>query len=156
MTLLGLKEKNTKMLLWCIFLGPFAKESFIFIAPLIFFFSHINKGKLLLWFGLSGLLVFSYHFLYDYYFPPKIVGWFMAEFYHFYLLKNGLTLLFSFYGLYKIHINIGVWIILPVVACYYSPALRKQLKENLDLCKLCFLLSVLSYIEYTSEKTGWE
>ncbi|MES2618582.1 MAG: hypothetical protein V4613_11930 [Bacteroidota bacterium] len=132
MTLVGLKEKNTKMLLFCLLLGPFAKESYIFIAPMIFFFGAFNKRRLLGWFALSGLLVFSYHFLYDYYYPPAVVGWFKAEIYHFYFLKKGLAMLFSFYGLYKIAINIGFWILLPVIAAYYSPALRLQLKKYCD------------------------
>ena len=38
MTLLGIKTKNTTLIVVTIFLGPWAKESFLFVAPLIFFF----------------------------------------------------------------------------------------------------------------------
>jgi len=143
MTLVGLKEKNNKMLLFCLFVGPFAKESYIFIAPMIFFFGPFNKFNLLGWFGLSGLLVFGYHFLYDYYYPPKVVGWFKAELYHFYFLKKGLGMLFSFYGLYKIFINIGLWLALPIAACFYSVALRQQLKKYFDRSILYFVAAVI-------------
>lgn len=143
MTLVGLKEQHKKILLICLFLGPFAKESYIFIAPMIFFFGPFNKLKLLGWLGLSGLLVFSYHFIYDYYYPPKVVGWFKAEIYHFYFLKKGLAMLFSFYGLYKILINIGLWLLLPLVACYYSPVLRQQLKKYFNASILFFTGAVV-------------
>ena len=143
MTLVGLKERNTKLLLFCLFIGPFAKESYIFIAPMIFFFGPFNKWKLLGWFGLSGLLVFGYHFIYDYYYPPKVVGWFLAEVYHFYFLKKGLAMLFSFYGLYKIVINIGFWLLLPLAACYFSPVYRQQLKKYCDASVLFFIGAVV-------------
>jgi hypothetical protein len=143
MTLLGIREKNTPMLVTCIFLGPFAKEAFIFIAPLIFFFSHIKRSRSFILFAASGLLVFSFHYLYDHYFPPRVVNWFLADIYHFLLLKDGLRLMFSFYGAYKIFLNIGIWIILPFVACHYSPGLWKGIRGKTDLCMSCFLLSVL-------------
>ncbi len=143
LTLLGIKNRDSKMLICCIFLGPFAKESFIFIAPLIFFFGSIPKSRQLLYFTISGFAVFSYHCLYDYYYPPKIVGWLMAEMYHFYNFKYTLALLFSFYGAYKMLINIGLWIGLPLLAWFVSEPFRKRFKSKWDVCKIWFLVSVL-------------
>ncbi|WP_333601515.1 hypothetical protein, partial [Flavobacterium sp.] len=65
MTLLGIKTKNSKLIFLAIFIGPWAKESFVFVAPLIFFFSSVSKPKQLVWFILSGVLVFSFRYYLD-------------------------------------------------------------------------------------------
>lgn len=59
LTLYAIKTKNNTALIACIFLGPLAKESFIFIAPIIFFFGSVAKWKQVVLFLLSGALVFS-------------------------------------------------------------------------------------------------
>ena len=63
--LFGIKEKHKGWLLFCIFVGPWAKESFIFVAPLIFFFGEIKKGKQMLFFAASGILVFTARYIID-------------------------------------------------------------------------------------------
>jgi hypothetical protein len=68
LTMYGLKARSKEALIICIFAGPFAKESFIFIAPLIIFFGRdILPLKIQLpLFILSGILVFSFRYLIDY------------------------------------------------------------------------------------------
>jgi hypothetical protein len=142
MSLLGTKTKNTSILMVCIFIGPFVKESFIFIAPIIFFFSHIKKTQLALYFLLSGIFVFSFHGLIDYYFPPPHIGWLKADMGHLNNILYYLPLLLSFYGIYKILINLGFWL-LPLLAPLFSKTLRKLIAQNIDNYVLYFLLSVL-------------
>jgi hypothetical protein len=67
LTMYGVKTKNLYAILFAIFVGPFAKESFIFIAPIIFFFAPEKKYKLLIYFALSGAMVFSFRYFADQY-----------------------------------------------------------------------------------------
>lgn len=64
-TIYAIKAKSKPALIFCIFIGPFAKESFIFLAPLIFFFGAIQKKYQLIYFLLSALLVFGVRSLID-------------------------------------------------------------------------------------------
>lgn len=140
--LLGIKEKNTPMLLWAIFLGPFAKEAFIFIAPLIFFFSHISKKKLALYFLLSGALVFSYRYVYELYAPPVFMSGLKADLYHIYLMPQFMSVLFSFYGVYKILSNLFLWILVPLLAWICIPGYTSRLWTGSDKVIKWFVVSV--------------
>ncbi len=141
-TLLGIKVKNTPMLLWAIFLGPFAKEAFIFIAPLIFFFSHISKKQLALYFLLSGILVFGYRYLYELYTPPVFMSGLKADLYHIYLIPKFLPVFFSFYGVYKIVSNLFLWILVPVLAWIFIPGYTAKLWSGSDKVIKWFVVSV--------------
>lgn len=143
MSLLGIKEKNTTMLVWAIFLGPFAKEAFIFIAPLIFFFSHISKKKLALYFILSGILVFSYRYIYELYAPPTELSGLEADLYHIYLVPKFIPVLFSFYGIYKIFSTLFIWALIPLVAFVAVPGYLKKLWQNKDKTILWFMVSIV-------------
>ncbi len=142
-TLLGIKLKNTSMLVTAIFLGPFAKESFIFIAPLIFFFSHIPRLKLLFLFLLSGILVFSFRYGLDAYTLKPFASSFRADFMHMHLLKYNIRKLFSFYTLFKIIMNIGLWGLAPLICLGIRPAWGKELVKSFDKYLVWFLVSVL-------------
>lgn len=61
----GIKAKDRRALIFCIFVGPFAKESFVFIAPIIFFWGYIPKWKQVILFALSGAVVFGARWLID-------------------------------------------------------------------------------------------
>ncbi len=142
-TLLGIKLKHTNLILTAIFLGPFAKESFIFIAPLILFFSHLPKLKLLLFFALSGILVFSFRYGLDALTLKPFTGSIRADLAHLYLLKHNARKLFSFYTLFKIAMNIGLWGLAPLICWVRRPALIKESVYSLDKYLAWFLVSVL-------------
>jgi len=146
LSLLGIREKNGKFILLAIFLGPFAKESFIFIAPIIFFFSHISKPKLLVYFLLSGLLVFGFRYMYDRFagFPPG--SGLAADMYHFGYVKENLHKLFSFHGVYDILSNPGLWLIAPVAALGLVPAYKPALKQRMEWYMLFFMMSILVHM----------
>ncbi|MCW3124007.1 MAG: hypothetical protein JWQ38_3499 [Flavipsychrobacter sp.] len=143
MTLCGLKEKNTTMLLWAVFLGPFSKESFIFIAPLIFFFSHIDKKKLLLYFLASGVLVFAYRYIYDVYAPVSVMGGLKADMSHVPNLVRNLPKLLSLSTFFKILMNTGFWIAAPLLVFFISPTQGKFILRSLDRYLIWFMLSVV-------------
>jgi hypothetical protein len=142
MSVLGIKEKNTPMLIAAIFIGPFAKEAFIFIAPVIFFCSHIPKKKAFVYFLLSGLLVFSYRFIYELYAPETLVSGLAADFDHLDDIAELVRLLFSPKAMGKILMNIGLWLFVPVVAMLFNRKFFKSLMQQLDRHIGWFMLSV--------------
>lgn len=143
MVLLGIKEQNTGMLITAIFLGPFAKEAFIFIAPLIFFYSHINKWKQVVYFLLSGILVFSYRYVYELYVPLEGVTGMQADLFHFTQISKFAKTLFGFMGVYKIVSNLFVWIALPLAAYMLIPGYFRQSLKRVETIWLWFVASVV-------------
>jgi hypothetical protein len=65
LTIYGIKARNKWALIFVIFIGPFAKESFIFLAPIVFFWGCIPKWKQLVYFIVSGAIVFGARYLID-------------------------------------------------------------------------------------------
>jgi len=143
LSLLGIKRKNTSMLLWAIFLGPFAKEAFIFIAPLIFFFSHIPKKKLLLFFLLSGILVFTCRYLYDLHTLHPATGGLRADLYHLYRIKSSVRKLFTISTILKLLLTIGFWLLAPILAAFSQKSWLTGMLRQLDKYLIWFMVSVV-------------
>lgn len=61
----AIKTSNSLLIACCIFIGPLAKESFLFVAPFILFLSPLSKIKQIALFAGSGLLVFSIRYWID-------------------------------------------------------------------------------------------
>lgn len=143
MAVLGIKTQNSKLIVWAIFLGPFAKEAFIFIAPVIFFFSHMPKMRLLLYFFISGLLVFSSRYAIDMHYGFHALSGLHADVAHVWGLKYLLARIFSFYGLYKIFINICFWLLVPIFAAWLSLSATKHIFRKFENYIWWFLAAVL-------------
>jgi hypothetical protein len=141
-SLLGIRKQDKKLLLISIFLGPFAKEAFIFIAPLIFFFSSIPKGKQFMYFLLSGLLVFGFRYLFDVYANLPIDAGLKADLGHIATIRNNLLQLFSFRGMYGLFSVVGVWLFFIVIG------MRSKINRQVIFNKLhcCLLISVFIQI----------
>jgi len=150
LALLAIREKNEVMLIWAIFLGPFAKEAFIFIAPLLFFFSGVSRVRQLLYFGLSGLLVFSFRYAFDSYtgFPPA--GGLAADLDHINYLLDNTRRLFSFHGVYDVLSNFGLWLLFPLLAWWAAPAYRQQLRGAAEWYMLFFMMSIFVHMVLSS------
>lgn len=146
LTLAGLKLRNTAMLAWAIFLGPFAKESFIFIAPLIFFFSHIDKKKQVLYFLCSGLIVFASRYLLDICAIGTAGNSITADLYHIPNLVNKLPKLFSFHTVFIILMTTGLWIIAPIAVMILKKDWKAIVLKPLDTYLIFFALSVVVQI----------
>lgn len=146
LSLLGIKEKSTKLTIWAIFLGPFAKESFIFIAPIMFFFSHLPKLRLIIYFILSGMLVFAFRYLYDRYagLPPN--SGLAADVYHLNYIRENVRKLFSFHGIYDILSNPWLWLIAPVACLWLVPGYRAAIRRNVEWYMLFFLFAILVHM----------
>lgn len=126
MVLLGLKTGNRRLLVFSIFLGPWAKESFIFIAPIIFFYAPIPKKRQILLFLTSGILVFSGRYLIDLWSSTPPLAGLEQDINHLGYILLGAKRLFSFHGIYEVFSNTGFWIVLLLPAI-----LRRRIKGYL-------------------------
>jgi hypothetical protein len=149
MTLLGIKTKNSKLIILAIFIGPWAKESFIFIAPLIFFFSSINKWKQLLLFAGSAILVFSFRYYFDTLNNAAFGLGLKEDMAHINYIAVTLKLMFSFQGIYEISSIFGIWGILFVFLL--NKRIRMLLKQKTSLYLIVFLFIVLIHIIISSD-----
>jgi len=141
MVLVGLKEKNKKLLIISIFLGPWAKESFIFIAPIIFFYAPIKKVKQVLFFAISGALVFSARYYIDTISGTDVAGTMQENFSHFGSIWYSLKRLFSFHGVYEVFSVTGFWILL-VIPVLIKKVFLKSVKK-FEPFVLWYIVSVL-------------
>jgi len=124
--ILGIMRSNPKLIIASIIIGPWAKESFIFIAPVIFFYAPMKKLNLIAWFGLSGLLVFSFRFLIDFYHQLPINESLSSDLNHFNFILISLKRLLSFHGVYEIFSIIGIW------SFAYVALINKNIRHNLS------------------------
>ena len=141
MVLLGIKTKNSRLIILSIFIGPWAKESFIFIAPLIFFFSPVPKWKQLIWFLLSATIVFSFRYFLDSYTGVPISEGIKTDIDHLANIPASVLRLFSFHGVYELFSIIGVWGLL--FFFLLNKEVRLFVKQKTTLFMLLFLLIVL-------------
>jgi len=139
--LLGIKTKNSKLIIAAIFIGPWAKESFIFIAPLIFFFSPINKWKQLVLFASSALIVFSFRYYFDAITHAQSGLGLKNDFAHFDKIIISINRLCSFHGLYEILSIPGLWGLLFVFI--FKKNIRVLLKQKTTSYMILFLIIVL-------------
>jgi hypothetical protein len=112
LALLGIREKNSTFIIISIMLGPWAKESFLIIAPLILFYAPGKKWNIMLWFILSGTLVFTFRFLFDHFTGLSFRDGVMAGPGHFEYIGTSLRKIFSFHGLYQLLSVAGIWVVL--------------------------------------------
>jgi len=143
LTLLGIKLKSTNMLLWAIFLGPFAKESFIFLALLIFFFSHLDKKRSFLYFLYSAILVFTFRYIYEVFVLRTNGNGLMADLRHLPNIIKYLPKLFSFYTLGKILMNTGFWVLAPLLVMFFKPGWGREVLAKLDKWLSWFIIAVV-------------
>lgn len=149
MVLLGLKTKNTKLIILSIFLGPWAKESFIFIAPLIFFFSPIKKWKQVILFLISAILVFSFRFYLDTLSNISSNLGLKSDFGHFDYISISLKRMFSFHGAYEIFSIFGLWGLLFIFLI--KKDIRMLLKQKTTTYMIIFLFIVLIHALLSTE-----
>jgi hypothetical protein len=139
-TLFAIKTQNSKALIACIFIGPFVKEAFIFIAPLIFFFGHIDKRKQIAYFLLSGALVFGFRYLFDIYSGAPVAEGINSDVGHIVRIKDNLKEMVGIQGIYQICMVGGLWFSFIIATFTIKPA--KELFGKLDRLHLMFLISV--------------
>ncbi len=140
LALLGIIKKNKRLIIISILLGPWAKESFIFIAPIIFFYSDIPKLKQVFLFGLSGLLVFSFRYYFDVLNGVGAVDSLQKDFAHFDLIVPAVKRFFSFHGVYELVSIFGVWGLLFLGGL--DKNIRGRVKEKMPSFTLFYILVI--------------
>jgi hypothetical protein len=147
--LYGIKTKNTAILLITIFVGPFAKESFIFIAPLLFF-SHIPKNRLVIYLLASAVVVFGFHYLYDVFNGNPVDQGLQSNVRHIRRIKTSLLMLMNGRGLFEILSVFGVWTI-AIIYASFLPAFRLAIKIVFTNLHACFFIAVYIHILLSNE-----
>lgn len=124
LALLGIKTKNTKLIILSILLGPWTKESFIFIAPLILLYSHVNRWKQIVLFLISGIAIFAFRYYFDLINSLNASEGLSSNINHFNYIFISLKRLFSFHGVYEVFSIIGVWSLL------FVALLKKEIRGS--------------------------
>jgi len=150
MVLLGIKGKHNGLLVAAIFIGPWAKEAFIFLAPLIFFFSGIRRSRQVLYFVLSGILVFGFRFFYDQSAGNSFTESLLADTYHFSYIAVSAGRLFSFHGLYEILSVTGIWVLL-FIPFFRRKEIRLSVTESIESYIWWYIPIVLLHLFLSTE-----
>lgn len=127
MAFLGIATQNARLIFWSIIIGPFAKENFLFMLPVIFLFSNVPKWKSLSWMLLSGILVFTYRYIYD-----QLTGHPMQESLandveHFTFLQSNSERFLEEYWQQDIAATIGIWWLIPLAVVLLTKGFGRQL-----------------------------
>lgn len=136
----GILSKNKSIIILTIFLGPWAKESFIFVAPIIFFFAPLKKTKQLLYFLLSGIIVFSFRYFYDVINELNVMESIEKDLNHISNIKDALKRLLSFHGIYEAFSVLGLWNILFIALL--KRTIRQELAKNTPLFFVFFFVAI--------------
>lgn len=165
-SLLGIKGGYRGLIIFSIIAGPWAKESFIFVAPLIFLFAPLSRYKQAGWFALSGLLVFGFRFIMDWSAGNSFTESFIADTGHFAYITASAGRLLSFHGLYEIMSVFGIWVLLfiPLFVIkglyrkiagsleryiwWYLPAVLIQMLLSTDIARMFYLVMPVLVIVY--------
>ena len=127
----GLKTKQWSYLIASIWIGPWAKEAFIFMVPVILLFAKEARMKMVIHLLLSGILVFSFRFLYDWHNGIEWMSSFKEDISTFSSIGISVKRLFSLHGLYDIFSVIGFWILIPLIAYVkYKPAFTSIYRDH--------------------------
>jgi len=147
--LLGLLKKELWMLVLAIYLGPWAKEAFIFFVPLLIFAERKYYPKLIMHLVISGVIIFSFRYLFDQSIGADFGESLSRDVSHFDVIPMSLKRLFSFHGLYEILSIGGVWNVF-ILAGLFIKKFRILLKEKITviwwlLCVLVLVQALLSF-----------
>lgn len=129
--LYAIHTRNNRFVILCIFLGPFAKESFIFFLPLIFFYSGIPRWRLLLFFAISAAIMMAYRYVYEQLAGLPAHSGMQADWGQWTYFKRYWWGLFHPRELFKLFFSLGAWLLIPVYGLLFVRDFGKQLKGRL-------------------------
>ncbi|MBK8450506.1 MAG: hypothetical protein IPL42_10990 [Saprospiraceae bacterium] len=147
--LLGIVNNQNTYLIASIFLGPWSKEAYIFMVPLILYF---NRDQIVKWIGYlfcSGVIVFSFRFCLDWYLGRSFFQSLHEDAAALFTISKSFQRVFSFHGIYELFSIVGFWIFIPFIAWYHfsKPYLiESKTTRNLFYTYLgiVFILALLS------------
>lgn len=147
--LLGILRKELWLVVVAIYLGPWAKEAFIFFVPLLVFVDKKHWLKLIVHLVVSGILIFGFRYFFDQAIGAEFGESLDRDLSHFAVVPLSLQRLFSFHGLYEIFSIGGVWNILLILGLCIKEV-RSLFKNRLGMMwwvlTACVLIqALLSY-----------
>lgn len=145
----GIAAKKNLFVIVAILLGPWAKESFVFMVPLIFFFAPINRIKQIALLFLSGILVFSFRYYIDVIYGFQIIESLESDTSHIFRFSESLKRLFSFHGLYEILSITGIWSLLFLFLIRRE--MRQFVSKNTPLYLYVYLVIVMIHALISTE-----
>jgi len=140
--LLGILKHRLWMLVLAIYLGPWAKEAFIFFVPLLIFVERKYYLKLIIHLIISGIIIFTFRYFFDQAIGADFGESLSRDVSHFDVIPLSLKRLFSFHGLYEVLSIAGVWNIF-IAGGLLIRKYRFLLKEKLSMLWLVLGILVL-------------
>jgi len=129
-------------LIIAIYLGPWAKESFIFFVPLLMFCDRkwwLRLGMHLL---ISGLLVFGFRYWFDQTIGADFAASISRDVSHFGGIPDSLRRLFSVHGAYEVMSIGGAWNVFLLIGLFI-PKVRQSFLGKMSWLWWLFLGSIL-------------
>ncbi|HEX5625291.1 MAG TPA: hypothetical protein VFX48_04675, partial [Saprospiraceae bacterium] len=126
--LFAMQTGNRAFWIFSILMGPWAKEAYVFMVPLLLYYSPVKKRETLLWLLVSGILVFSFRFAHDWMLGISWGNSFAESFDSWNTISSSLFRLFSFHGVYELFSVVGYWSFIPLIAFWNS---SKPVREKL-------------------------
>lgn len=142
LTLLGVLRNKLWMVILAIYLGPWAKEAFIFFVPLLIFVDRKHYPKLLIHLLLSGIIIFGFRYWFDQQIGASFSDSIGRDVSHFDGIPASLARLFSFHGLYEMFSIGGVWNLF-IILGITQQKVRSYLKNKLGWIWVVLAVSVL-------------
>ena len=147
----ALKTSNALVLSLCIIAGPLVKESFIFVAPLIFFLSSMSKIKQLILFTLGGLLVFSIRYWIDEHTGVELGASIASDGKHIYKIGYTIKRLASVRGLGELCTVLGLFSLFIVIGLTKGKEAIRSWTSHLDKIIWWFIPIILIHTFLSGE-----
>lgn len=151
LTIYGIKAKNSIALIFCIFMGPFAKESFIFIAPIIFFWGCIRRWKQVILFLISGALVFGARWLIDQNAGTAYTSSFLNAFDHTDNFSYTLHRVFALRGLGEMFTILGTFTFIILAGLTGGKTERKKWMPEIDWPCIALIFALIIHAILSGE-----
>jgi hypothetical protein len=140
--LLGILKKRMWLVILAIYLGPWAKEAFIFFVPLLLFVEKKYYLELILHLVLSGIIIFTFRYFFDQAIGVEFGQSLERDVSHFSMIPESLRRLFSFHGLYEVFSIGGFWNIIIIVGLFFIKV-RTALLEKISIMWYVLIILVL-------------
>lgn len=106
-------NKNQSLMLASIFIGPWAKEAYVFFVPLILYMNRDHLVKCVSCLIGSGILVFGFRLFWDSYLQNNFLDSFMHDADSFSTIGYSINKIVSLHGIYDVFSVTGFWILIP-------------------------------------------
>lgn len=146
----GILAKKHWAILAAIYLGPWAKESFIFFVPLLIFAERQKYLHYALHLILSGIIVFSFRYGLDAYVGNQAMESYDSHISHLESVKHALKRMLSFHGIYELLSIPGIWV-LSIFYGWYRGWLKASVEGRNKYFWIVFVLVILAQALLSTE-----